>query len=645
MRDFKRGGYYDNLGPSGGELGEQTTQSISGSIVWRPTENLKVKFHGSIFEDDDGPPAQGSIKNTESPGRVDANGNCIPFSQAPRGTAAPAIGQRANTRASFGSWCGEVPDLASLRSLLSTDTSLGIPATQTAIFSPNPDWLIYGPGFKREIGLRRRASQADLRIDWEFGRGYSLTSLTATHFDKWQIPLDLNYRDSSNLPNPFLNNPMFPTCTSARCPPYRQFIQVSQNRLKDWSQELRVISPTEDRFRWTAGLNYISLFSPGATVYGIAPTGPNFSAAITRQEVATPSVFGGVYFDITDTLTISAETRYQEDQIEQQPLIGTNGLRVTGLAATRLESTFYSFVPRVSLDWNYAPDSSLYALYSRGNRPGGFNAGLVTSIPAVVAQLQAQVPNASIAFEEEELDNYEIGWKATWLDGRARTQATIYYNEWANGQVSTPVPVNVGGTTNLIGLTVNNGLAELRGIEFEGQFRVTESLTLSAIFGYNDSEVKTFGFQPNGRPNCADCDNAYGSFDGAIGNRLPVAPIYTYGLTADYRRPIPGDLELVARGDWTYQGKRYTDVSNTAFIGGFGNLNLSVGVRRENWSLTAFATNATDNDTLLQALPGVDVLGFGLLPLGPAAGGVLANELRFSAPIPRAYGVRFTYDF
>jgi iron complex outermembrane receptor protein len=422
VRDFKRGGYYDNLGVLGGELGEQTTQSISGSIVWKPTENLKVKFHGTFFEDDDGPPAQGAIKFGQFPGRVDANGNCVPFAQAPAGTA--AIGQRANSRASFGYWCGELPGLDSLRPLISTDLNIGLAPTQAAVFTPNPAWLIFNPNFKREIGLRRRASQADLRVDWQFGRGYRVASLTATHFDKWMIPLDLNYRDSSNLPNPFLNNPMFPTCTPARGPPYRQFIQVSQNRFKDWSQELRLTSPSEDRFRWTAGLNYISLFTPGGTVYGIAPTGPNFSSAITEQDVATPSVFAGAYFDITDTLTISAEGRHQEDDIQQLPKIGTNGLPPTGLGANPLEKTFTSFAPRVSLDWNYAPDSTLYALYSGGVRPGGFNAGLVTSTPATIAALQAVVPNAGIAIEEEELTNYEIGWKATWLDGRARTQLT-----------------------------------------------------------------------------------------------------------------------------------------------------------------------------------------------------------------------------
>lgn len=169
LQDFKRGGYYNNSA-TGGKLGEQTSQSISGSLVWRPTDSLKIKCHGSLFEDDDGPPAGGAIKASEFTHRVAADGSCVPFSQAPAGTA--ALGQAAGSRASFGYWCGEVPDLSAWRNLLSGDYNLSSAAAQAAVFSPNPNWIIFNTGFKRDGGMRRKASQADLRIDWEFGGGY-----------------------------------------------------------------------------------------------------------------------------------------------------------------------------------------------------------------------------------------------------------------------------------------------------------------------------------------------------------------------------------------------------------------------------------------------------------------------------------------
>jgi iron complex outermembrane recepter protein len=632
VRDFKRGGYYDNAGVSGGELGEQTSQSVSGSIVWRPTDSFKVKFHGSVFEDDDGPPAQGAIKSSEFNGRIDASGNCVPFAQAPAGSA--ALGQALNSRASFGYFCGELPGVDSLRaSTFSGDYDTSATAVNNAIFSPNPNWQVFGTGFNTDGGIRRKASQADLRIDWEFGGGYTLSSLSATHFDKTMTLIDLNYRDARNVPNE-----LYTPATAATRVPWRQFLLVSQGRLKDWSQELRVTSPTEQRLRWTLGANYIELATPGGTVYGLTPSGPLFTAAITQQEVKTPSVFGGAYFDLTDTITLSAEARYQEDELTQTPKVGTNGVPVTGVGATPLNNTFTSFSPRLSIDWKYAENSTLYALYSKGTRPGGFNAALVTSTPATLAQILAVVPNAGLTFEEEELVNYEVGLKSTWFDGRARTQLTVFKNEWKNGQVANSIPVVApGGVANLIGLTVNNGTADLKGLEFEGEIRATEHLRLAATFGYNDTEVKSFGVGPGGLPNCSDCNFIYGNFDGVIGNELPTVPKITWSASADYSRRLTDSLDWFGRADYSFQGKKHTDFANYTTVGDNQNLNLRLGVRNEKFTVEAFVTNATDEDTMLSALLGIDVFTF-LTPTNK-------NEVRFSPPIPRAYGLRVTYDF
>ncbi len=630
VRDFKRGGQYRNAGVTGGRLGEQTSKSVSGSLLWRPTEDLKVKLHLTGFEDDDGPPAQGALKAGEFNGRVAQDGSCVPFSQAPAGTA--ALGQTASSRASFGYFCGEVPGIDSINPfVLSGDYDTSVPATAAALFSPNPNWLVFSPNFKKDGGIRRKSSQADLRIDWQFGGGYSLSSLSATHFDKTQTIIDLNYRDGRNRANP-----NFSAATAASRVAWQQFLLLSQGRLKDWSQELRIASPSEQRFRWTLGANYIRFFSPGGTVYGLTEIGPLFTAAITQQEVKTPSLFGGAYFDFTDSLTLSVEARRQSDEIIVTPKIGTNGLPVTGVGATVLNNKFKSTSPRVSLDWEYAPNSTIYGLYSKGYRPGGFNAALVTSTQATLDALRAVVPNAGLVFEEEELDNIELGIKSTWLDGRARTQLTFFKDKWKNGQVANSIPVVVAGVGNLIGLTVNNGTADLQGFEFEGEIRATENLKLAGTFGYNDTEIKSFGL---GVGNCSDCNFIYGSFAGAIGNSLPTTPKVTYSVSAEYSRPVFGNYQGFSRLDYTHQGEKFTDLSNVTKVGASENANLRFGIRNEKLSVEAFVTNLTDDDTVQAALLGIDVFTF-LPPLTPNK-----NELRFSPPLPRMYGLRVSYDF
>jgi iron complex outermembrane receptor protein len=625
-RNFRRGGQYTNYTNPGAEkLGRQTTGSASGSLVFTPSDAFKAKAYVNWFEDNDGAPAQGALKQGEFTGRANADGSCTPFSTLGRGVASGSV--TANSRASLGYWCGELPKVNdSVKKLLSGDYDLSNSVTRNAIFNPNPNWVIFDPQFKKDGGIKRHAFQADLRMDYETTDGYTFSSLTAHHHDRAQTIIDLNYRDGHDRVNPF-----YAASPTTRVP-WMQFIQVSQNKTRDYSQELRVTSPQDEAFRWTFGGNYLDAHTPGGPVYGISQTGANFSSGITAGDVSTPAVFGAAYYDFTDALTLSAEARYQWDKIKSTPKVGVNGLPVASPIV--LEDTFKSFSPRVSLDYEYAEGSTAYALFSRGYRPGGFNAALATVNATTLAALQAVVPNAGISYEQEKLDNYEIGLKSTWLDGRARTVLTAYYDEWIGGQVANSIPVTAGGITNLIGLTVNNGKAALKGLEFEGQFQATEELKLSGTFGLNDTEIKTYGI---GVGNCSDCNNIYGSFAGAIGNRLPTTPKYTWTLSAEYTDELTANYDWYSRVDYMHQGSKFTDFSNVAWVGASENVNARIGVRNDVFSIEAFVTNLTQNKVMTSALLGVDVFTFLVPPT--------ANEIRFSPPLPRSVGVRASYNF
>lgn len=652
VRQFHKGGTYVNATNSGGQkFQEQNTKSISGSIVATPSDSLKIKTYVNVFEDNDGPPAQGAFKSTEFTGRVLADGTCQPFSAtAPSGSAyttAPGITAAANSRASFGYMCGELPKVkGNVLNLISGDYDFSLPATRNALFNPNPNYIIFNPNFKTSGGLKRQAIQADLRFDYETTSGYVFSGLSAYHRDKAQVVLDLNYRDSHTLPNPLYT----PALAATRLP-WIQFMQVTQNLTRDVSQELRLTSPQDQSFRWTVGGNYFDAHTPGGTVYGNSANGPNFSAAITQQDATTPAVFGAVYYDFTPELTLTVEGRYQWDKIKQLPKIGTDGNPVSAatqtLAQSLLKETYKSFSPRVSLDYEYADNSTIYALFSRGYRPGGFNAALITSTQATLDALRAVVPTAGIAYLQEKLDNYEAGIKSSFLDGRARTTVTVYYDRWKNGQVANSIPVSftpVGGAapvTNLIGLTTNSGLVALKGLELEGQFQVTEEFRVSGTFGLNDSEIKTYG-------SCADCANVYGTpsaatgaATGVIGRRLPITPKYTWSVALDYETELTDRFMGFARVDVAYRGKRYTDFANAAWIGGYENVNARIGIRDDNLSIEAFITNLTQNRVMLSTATaaGVDLFTF------PAGLGPFKNEIRWSPPEPRRFGIRAGYTF
>ena len=146
--------------------------------------------------------------------------------------------------------------------------------------------------------------------------------------------------------------------------------------------------------------------------------------------------------------------------------------------------------------------------------------------------------------------NYEFGWKSTWLGGRARTTLAVYYGRWLNGQVGNSIPIVAEGVANLINIVLNNGEAELKGIELEGQWQATEKLTLSGSYGLNDTEAKAYV--------CVDCNNSYGSFEGVVGNtlhQLDVGDVHRAGLG-------PGDY-LAGTGSAKF------DFFETNYIGRF----------------------------------------------------------------------------
>jgi iron complex outermembrane receptor protein len=628
-RHYKRGGPYANAADTNQKLGEQSTGSISGSLVATPTDDLRVRLWGNWFEDNDGPPSQAVLLQENFNSFVNTDKSCTPIGSTPRPRAgAPS------TRVGFGYFCGRLPSFGDLpKSIISGDWSLNHPNTRAALYAPQPQWVIFDPQFLTHGGLKRHAKQASLSIEYDVD-GFTLEAQTAVHKDRSQNLIDLNYRDGRDRPNP-----LFAASPTTRVP-WLQFLLMSQAKTRDWSQELRITSPQDQALRFTVGGNYLDVHSPGGTVYGMSTIGPLFTAAVTQQDVSTPAVFGALYYDITDKLTATAEARYQWDKIKTTPRVGTNGLIVTGAAANPLLDTFKSFSPRVSLDYKFSEGSTVYALFSRGYRPGGFNTALVTASQATLDALRAVVPNAGVSYLQEKVDNYEAGIKATLWDGRARLTFTVYRDTWLNGQVQNNVPVQIqnpaGGPPigNLIGLIVNNGKAILKGVEAEGQLAVSDNLRLSGSFGLNDTEIKSFGL---GLGNCADCNSIYGSFAGSIGNSLPTSPKYAWSLSADYSDNLVADYDWFARVDWSHQGRTFTDFTNVNWTAPWDNVNVKLGVRNENLSLEAFVNNLTQNDESPSSIFGIDVFSFLVPPQ--------KNAVRLAPPTPRSVGVRAIYNF
>ena len=148
------------------------------------------------------------------------------------------------------------------------------------------------------------------------------------------------------------------------------FNTTGAEKLEDYSLEARLSgSALDSRLDWSIGANLVDIerlttggFYDGVLNFWFAGAfGP---ATVTGAE--TVGVFGTLDYQINDQWSVRFEGRYQEDEISDDTVN-------TGLPAPISPSTFDKFLPKIVVDYQPNENTLLYANYSVGNLPGGFN--------------------------------------------------------------------------------------------------------------------------------------------------------------------------------------------------------------------------------------------------------------------------------
>ena len=615
-RRFHFDGQYKNGGPSSngaGKLGEQDTKSASIALVAKPNDKLNIHAYYSFTEDEDGTPVEASIK----PGGLSALFNC-----QLGGTGGPWL-------------CGELPNLKAIdkRNISVYDTMDAL-MRRELIDNVRGYPVLFDTHFMEHVGFRRQVHNLHFRGDYEFESGWAVSGIAAYDYTKSQSIVDQSYRDASNLRNPNAVPALGAT-------PWHQFTLMMQGITQDWSLEGRIASPQEARLRGTAGASLFSSLVPGGVNYGISIAGRSTQPS-TKSTVYTPAVFGGLYFDATDQITISAEARYQWDRIGQQQLFPWTNATPN----PKFKDTFKSFSPRVTVDYKIASDSLAYATWSRGYRQGGFNGGLAALDQFV--RNQVATLGSNITFKQEKLDNYEIGHKGQWFDNRLRTTIAAYYMTWRDGQVSnTAFFTRLDGTTGNVTVVANRGAVNLKGLEIEAEFAATNHLTVSATFDFSDAKVKDYVYTPDGLK--------IRNSTNVNGNRMEQSPTWSWTISPTYTANLTGDWEWFARVDYKHRGKVYFDATNVGWLAPRDLFNLRTGVNNDNGLKVEFYINNLFNDLKLsEAVRGNDTI-YGVNGACPPCytaalppttnGGSVLNELRIGLPVKRTFGVKASYSF
>ena len=287
----------------------------------------------------------------------------------------------------------------------------------------------------------------------------------------------------------------------------------SRSRTRQWSVEGKVSSAFDGPFNFLVGGIYVdqrqregdyfvvsSGLEYGAAVLGAANAGngaflgpPYYVNSVDLFRLKSYGLFGEAYLSFSDNVKLTVGARYSNDNKfvrSRSPILSVAGAvgttDFTQLAAyptydadpslagaqpfreTRVK--FDDITGRAVLDVKLSPDNLLYASYSRGYKSGGVNPPFN---PAVFT--------APVTFAPENINAFEIGSKNSFMNGAAQINATAFFYDYKNLQIS-----RILARTSFN----DNTDAEIYGFELESILRPSPALQFNINASYLHSRIK-----------------------------------------------------------------------------------------------------------------------------------------------------------
>jgi outer membrane receptor protein involved in Fe transport len=379
------------------------------------------------------------------------------------------------------------------------------------------------------------------------------------------------------------------------------------------SHELRLQSTGDGRLQYTVGAflqdsehKYLQQwFQPGMSpTQWVNGQQDLFFRTDQKREETQFALFGEATFNITDAFSATFGMRHYDETSKVQGVVGwgdettDDGEGIPG-ADTPSDSKvdFSDELYKLSLAYKFNDDQMIYATYSEGYRPGGLNrdAGLIAKV-------------GSQSWKPDTLQNYEFGWKTTWLEGRLRWNGAAYLMKWDDIQFT----IYDFSLVACCGSVYNLSTAEIKGVESDLSFAATERLTTSLAFAYNDAKTTDDFILTRvdaGPPLLAVPD----------GTELPNVPKYKVSLQSRYEFKI-SDFDAYIQSNMSYTDSSWSEIRVTRPItigyprqvltvpGRFKQdsykiVNLRTGISKDTWGVDLYVSNLTDESADLYAHP------------------------------------------
>ena len=448
--------------------------------------------------------------------------------------------------------------------------------------------------------LAREGWGTMLNMEWEF-EGSVLTSITGYR----DVTTEQLYDQTGGGPdvfdqlydfNDFLAfNPVAATFLFSE--PVREDTDIKQ-----FTQELRLTSNTDSNWDWIVGAFYkkddidkLDRFF-GESLSGALPTLSGESHWDNRGKMDSIAGFAQLGYRFNDAWKLTVGGRYTKDdksgfirgiQVATGDRFTPDDLApLTPLQrpfATAYGDTWSEFTPQGILEFQASDDWFWYGSISTGFKGGGYE------------DTPANEVAANIPFDPETATNYEMGFKATMMDGRMRLNTTVFYMDYKDLQVQ---------QTNedcLCNITDNASDARIKGIEVEFQWAATDGLLLFASGSMLDHEYKDF-LENSG------VDSSGNKLQRTPDNQFSVGLDWTFGS---------GKLtdSLLFNVNYYWQDKMYWQPSNANSEDSYGlwNARFAYSPPEASWAVSAWIKNGGDKLYRTNIIPffGEEVSQFG----------------------------------
>jgi iron complex outermembrane recepter protein len=423
---------------------------------------------------------------------------------------------------------------------------------------------------------------------------------------------------------------------------------ATQDRLSQFSQELRYASPGDGAFKYVVGAYYFSQTAKSTREFGLGSVSQAVLGGLLEQKgipvdvipsLLTPAAitdttkantksyalfFNGSY-NLTEQLSLNAGIRYSSETkkitlaqssppVLDFPVLGF----YINVPATSDQFKDNDFSPTVGLSYKISEYANTYLRYSKGFKSGGWNAELLTPAVAVfnAAGDLTGYTLKTVNFKPESIANYEFGIKTELLNRKLRVNLAVFQQDYSDIQIGQ----FIGGVQGYA--TSNAAKARSRGFELEVNAKPASGFDFNASLGYADSKYRR-----------------YLTVDGDAPVDLSGKPLQTPRWTAtiggQYAYPVADSIDVVVGADYAYRSSVPGDPLDTlSGSPGFGLLDARLGVEVSgSWSIYLWGKNILANDYVIQR--GTDT----------TSSLVLLSQFAVNYGDPRTFGVRASYNF